>query len=185
MSWTGQYRAANGADEAQVVADLRRRFAGQGEVWVASTAESVREMVQAMRIVHLLMLAMAGLSFVTSVLGVFAVVYVSVYTRRREIGMLKAIGMSKRALVGTFALEAVMLTVSATLAGAVAGTVLGYVFYLTFNLMRLLPTPQHLMFDWLTTLAILVVVILASLISASLAARGVVRSKVTAILRGA
>ena len=60
-----------------------------------------------------------------------------------------------------------------------------YVFYLTFNLMRLLPTPQRLTFDWLTTLAILVVVILASLISASLAARGVVRSKVTAILRGA
>jgi len=178
---------ADGADEAQVVADLRRRFAGLSGVWVwvTSTAELIREMVQAMRIVHLLMLAMAGLSFFTSVLGVFAVVYVSVYARRREIGMLKAIGMSRRALVGTFALETVMLTVSATLAGAVAGTVLGYVFYLTLNLMRLLPTPQHLTFDWLTTLTILVVVILASLISASLAARGVVRSKVTEILRGA
>ena len=99
--------------------------------------------------------------------------------------MLKAVGMSKRALVGTFALEAVMLTVSATLAGAVAGTALGYFFYLTINLMRLLPAPRYLTFDWLTTLAILVVVILASLISASLAARGVVRSKVTEILRGA
>ena len=78
-----------------------------------------------------------------------------------------------------------MLTVSATLAGATAGTALGYVFYLTLNLMRLLPMPPHLTFDWLTTLVILVVVILASLISAALAARGVVRSKVTEILRGA
>ncbi len=176
---------ADGADDAEVIADLRRYFAGRNEVQVASTAELVREVVQYMRAAHLMMLAMAALSFVTSVLGVFAVVYVAVYARRREIGMLKAVGMSKRALVGTFALEAVMLTVSATLAGAVAGTVLGYFFYLTFNLMRLLPTPRHLGFDWLTTLAILVVVILASLISASLAARGVVRSKVTEILRGA
>jgi putative ABC transport system permease protein len=171
--------------EAEVVADLRRYFASRSEVDVMSTAESVREAVRYMRTAHLLMLAMAALSFVTSVLGVFAVVYVAVYARRREIGMLKAVGMSRRALVGTFALEAVMLTVSATLAGAVAGTVLGYFFYLTFNLMRLLPTPQYLTFDWLTTLAILAVVILASLVSASLAARGVVRSKVTVILRGA
>ncbi len=176
---------ADGAEEDTVVADLRRYFAGRNEVEVTSTAELVRETVRYMRTAHLLMLAMAALSFVTSVLGVFAVVYVAVYARRREIGMLKAVGMSKRALVGTFALEAVMLTVSATLAGAVAGTVLGYFFYLTFNLMRLLPAPRHLTFDWLTTLAILVVVILASLVSASVAARGVVRSKVTAILRGA
>jgi putative ABC transport system permease protein len=176
---------AAGADEEKVVADLRRYFASRGEVEVASTAELVREVVQYMRAAHLLMLAMAALSFVTSVLGVFAVVYVAVYARRREIGMLKAVGMSRRALVGTFALEAVMLTVSATLAGAVAGTALGYFFYLTINLMRLLPAPRYLTFDWLTTLAILVVVILASLISASLAARGVVRSKVTEILRGA
>ena len=177
--------ASDGADEAQVVADLRRRLAGTQGVWVDSTAESVREVVQGMRVVHISMLAMAGLSFFTSVLGVFAVVYVSVYARRREIGMLKAIGMGRRALVGTFALEAVMLTVSATLAGATAGTVLGYVFYLTFNLLRLLPMPPHLMFDWMTTLVILIVVILASLFSAALAARGVVRSKVTEILRGA
>jgi four helix bundle protein len=39
--------------------------------------------------------------------------------------------------------------------------------------------------DWLTTLAILVMVIAASVISAGLAARGVVRSKVTRILREA
>jgi len=176
---------ADGADEAEVVADLRQQFADRSEVEVRSTAETVRETVKYMRIAHLSMLAMAGLSFVTSVLGVFAVVYVAVYARRKEIGMLKAIGMSKRALVGAFALEAVMLTASATLAGAAAGTALGYFFYLTLNLIRLLPSPRRLTFDWLTTLAILIVVILASIISSSLAARGVVRSKVTAILRWA
>jgi hypothetical protein len=46
-------------------------------------------------------------------------------------------------------------------------------------------TPTQLTFDWVTTLAILIMVVLASVISAVLAARGVVRSKVTRILREA
>jgi ABC-type dipeptide/oligopeptide/nickel transport system permease subunit len=85
--------------------------------------------------------------------------------------------------VGTFALESVIMTVSASLAGVTAGTVLGYVFYISNNLMR--NTPTQLTFDWMTVSAILVMVVMASLVSASLAARGVVRSKVTRILREA
>jgi hypothetical protein len=64
-----------------------------------------------------------------------------------------------------------------------AGTVLGYVFYISNNLMR--NTPTQLTFDWLTAVAILVMVVLASVISAVMAARGVVRGKVTSILREA
>ena len=172
-----------GADEAQVVADLREVFAERSSMWVQSTAESIRTTEQSMRTVRVLMLVMTVLSFVTSIFGVFAVVYVSVYVRRLEIGMLKAIGMGKRNLTGTFALESVMMTVSASLAGVTAGTVLGYVFYTSNSMMR--NTPTQLTFDWLTTAAILVMVILASVLSSSLAARQVVRRKVTEILREA
>ena len=174
---------AEGADEAEVVADLRELFSGRNDIWVQSTAESIRTTEQSMRTMRVLMLIMTVLSFITSIFGVFAVVYVAVYVRRLEIGMLKAIGMRRRDLVGAFALEAVMMTVSASLAGVTAGTVLGYVFYISNNMMR--NTPTQLTFDWLTTAAILAMVILASVISATLAARGVVRSKVTRILREA
>ena len=136
-----------------------------------------------MRTMRVMMLIMTALSFITSIFGVFAVVYVAVYVRRLEIGMLKAIGMRRRDLVGAFALESVMMTVSASLAGVTAGTVLGYVFYSSNNMMRNVPT--QFTFDWLTTAAILVMVTLASVVSASLAARGVVRSEVTKILREA
>jgi putative ABC transport system permease protein len=172
-----------GADETEVVAHLRKVLAERADVWVQSTAEDIRTTEQSMRSGRAIMLAMAVLSFITSILGVFAVVYVAVYVRRLEIGMLKAIGMRRRELVGTFALESVMMTVSASLAGVTAGTVLGYVFYVSDNLMR--NTPTQLSFDWVTTIAILVMVVLASVASASLAARGVVRSKVTNILREA
>jgi putative ABC transport system permease protein len=172
-----------GTDEAEVTADLRELFSDRSDVWVLSTAESIRSSEQALRTMRVLMLVMTVLSFVTSIFGVFAVVYVAVYVRRVEIGMLKAIGMRRRELVGSFALESVMMTVSASLAGVAAGTALGYVFYVTNNMMQDVPT--RLTFDWLTTLAILVMVVLASVISATLAARGIVRSKVTRILREA
>jgi putative ABC transport system permease protein len=172
-----------GADEAEVVATLRQLLADRANVWVQSTAEDIRTAEQEMRTGRIVMLAMAVLSFVTSIFGVFAVVYVAVYVRRLEIGMLKAIGMRRRELVGTFALESVLMTVSASLAGVTAGTVLGYVFYSSNNLMR--NTPTQLTFDWMTITAILVMVVLASVVSATLAARGVVRSKVTEILREA
>jgi putative ABC transport system permease protein len=173
----------NGVDEADVISDLRELFSERTNVWVRSTAEQIRTTEQSMRTMRVLMLIMTVLSFITSIFGVFAVVYVAVYVRRLEIGMLKAIGMRRRDLVGAFALEAVMMTVSASLAGVTAGTVLGYVFYVSNNMMR--NTPTQLTFDWITTAAILVMVTLASVISASLAARGVVRGKVTMILREA
>ncbi len=169
--------------EADLVAELRELFSDRSDVWVQSTAESIRTTEQSMRTMRVLMLIMTVLSFITSIFGVFAVVYVAVYVRRLEIGMLKAIGMQRGNLVGSFALEATVMTVSAALAGVTAGTVLGYVFYISNNLMR--NTPTQLTFDWVTTLAILVMVILASLVSAALAARGVVRSRVTEILREA
>ena len=172
-----------GAIETEVVTALREFFAARSSIWVRSTAEAVRTTEQSMRTTRVLMLIMTVLSFITSIFGVFAVVYVAVYVRRLEIGMLKAIGMPKRKLVGAFALEAVMMTVSASLAGVVAGTVLGYVFYVTNNMMR--NTPTQPTFDWLTTGAILVMVVLASVISAMLAARSTVRRKVTQILREA
>ncbi len=171
------------ADEADVVSDLRELFSGRTDMWVRSTAEQIRSTEQSMRTMRTLMLIMTVLSFITSIFGVFAVVYVAVYVRRLEIGMLKAIGMRRRHLVGAFALEAVMMTASASLAGVTAGTVLGYVFYISNNVMR--NTPTQLTFDWVTSSAILVMVVLASVISATLAARGVVRSKVTQILREA
>ncbi|MCX7683026.1 MAG: hypothetical protein N2508_13855 [Anaerolineae bacterium] len=91
--------------------------------------------------------------------------------------------MRRRNLVGVWALEAVMMTLSAALSGVTAGTVRGYVFYVSDNIMR--HTPTRLTLDWPMTFAIIVMVILASALSASQAARGIMRSKVAPILQEA
>jgi putative ABC transport system permease protein len=131
---------------------------------------------------RVVLLVLTVLSLITSVLGVFSVVYVTIQTRRIEIGMLKAIGITSWQLVGTFAIESLALTVSSTLAGTVAGTGLGYLFYTSNNMMQNVPTMPA--FDTLTVTFVLTMVVVASLISAGIASRGIVRQRVTQILRG-
>jgi ABC-type antimicrobial peptide transport system permease subunit len=170
------------ADPQEVVKTLRKDLSDRNDIRISVTAEEVRAARQGFQTMRIVLLVLTILSLVTSVLGVFSVVYVTIQTRRLEIGMLKAVGITSWQLVGTFAIESLSLTVSATLAGTVAGTGLGYVFYLSNNMMQNVPTLPA--FDTLTVTFVLVMVIIASLISATIASRGIVRQRVTQIMRG-
>ncbi len=170
-------------DSQAVVKELRKTLADRNDVSINASVEQVRVARQGFVTTRIVLLVLTVLSLITSVLGVFSVIYVTVQTRRMEIGMLKAVGITGRQLVGTFAIESLAMTVSSTLAGATAGTGLGYVFYWSNNTMQNIPTLPA--FDWLTVFFVLVMVIIASLISAVLASRSIVHKRVTAILRGA
>ena len=171
-----------GADSQQVVKTLREAMSDRNDVRIEVTAEEVRVAQQGFVTMRVVLLVLTVLSLITSVLGVFSVIYVTVQTRRLEIGMLKAVGITSWQLTGTFAIESLATTVSATLAGTAAGTGLGYMFYLSNNAMQNLPTIPA--FDTITVGFVLAMVIVSSLISATLASRGIVRQRVTAILRG-
>jgi ABC-type antimicrobial peptide transport system permease subunit len=170
------------ADPQQVVKALRETLSDRNDIQIQVTEEEVRVARQGFQATRVVLLVLTILSLVTSVLGVFSVVYVTVQTRRLEIGMLKAIGIASWELVGTFAIESLAMTVSATLSGAAAGTGLGYVFYASNNMMQNVPTIPA--FDSVTVSFVLVMVIVASLISAIIASQGIVRQRVTKILRG-
>ena len=117
------------ADPQAVVKALRKALSDRNDVRIKVTAEEVRIARQGFQTMRVVLLVLTMLSLITSVLGVFSVIYVTVQTRRPEIGMLKAIGITGWQLVGTFAIESLSMTVSSTLAGTIAGTGLGYVFY--------------------------------------------------------
>jgi ABC-type lipoprotein release transport system permease subunit len=170
------------ADSQVVVKALRAALSDRNDVWIQVAAEQVRVARQGFVTTRVVLLVLTVLSLITSVLGVFSVIYVTVHTRRLEIGMLKAVGITGWQLTGTFAIESLVVTVSATLAGATAGTGLGYVFFMSNNMMQDRPTIPA--FDGVTVGFVLVMVIVASLVSAVIASRGIVRQRVTAILRG-
>jgi ABC-type lipoprotein release transport system permease subunit len=170
------------ADSQEVVKALRKALADRNDIRISVTAEEVRTARQGFQTMRIVLLILTILSLITSVLGVFSVIYVTVQTRRLEIGMLKAVGITGWQLVGTFAIESLSMTVSATLTGTIAGTGLGYVFYTSNNMMQNVPTLPA--FDSITVAFVLVMVIIASLISAGIASRGIVRQRVTQIMRG-
>lgn len=134
---------------------------------------------QATQRVFLLVLTM--ISFTTAVFGVFAVIYVTIYARRIEIGMLKAIGMRRRELTGMLVVEAIAMTLGAALAGIAAGAAMGYIS--TWGNYALQQRPMLIAVDTTVMPFIVVMVVLASVIGAAFSARRIVKRQAVEILR--
>jgi putative ABC transport system permease protein len=112
---------ADGTDRATARRAVDRALAGQPQLTVTDTAaqaETIRTLIDRMMVISM---ALLSFSVVIAGLGVAATLMLSVSERAREIGMLRAIGMSRHQLRRMLTLEAVLLS----LAGALLGTVLG------------------------------------------------------------
>lgn len=165
----------------QVATELRKTFGLSEEVSVRSTPEDIETAETSAQQIRVVILVLTTLSFVLAIFGVFVVTYISVYTRRSEIAMLKAIGDSNRHLFGMFLSEALVMTLSATLTGIVAGVILGYIFRYS-NAFRS-ETPTIAAFDQIVTPYMLVLMAVAALISTLFATWGYLRKKAIEIIR--
>ena len=130
---------------------------------------------------RVLLLALTALSFVTAVFGVFAVTFVTIYSRRREIGMLKAIGVRKREMNSMLSLEAIAMTVGAAITGILAGASMSWLYTFVSNLVEERPTQLSL--DGVITPAIIIMVVTASILGTIVSARRIIRKKAVEILR--
>ncbi len=166
---------------AQVAANIRQQYGLSEKVTVRSTPENIESAQAGALQVQVVILVLTAISFLLAVFGVFVVTYISVYTRRSEIAMLKAIGDSNRHLFGMFLSESLIMTLSATLTGILAGIVLGYVFRYANSFTREIPTVPAM--DQVVTLTMLVMMILAALISTLFATWGYLRRKAIEIMR--
>jgi putative ABC transport system permease protein len=166
---------------AQVAADLRKEYGLAEGVSVRSTPEDIETAQASSRQIEVVILVLTSISFILAIFGVFVVTYISVYTRRSEIAMLKAIGDSNRHLFGMFLSEALIMTLSATLTGIVAGVILGYVFRYS-NAFRS-ETPTVAAFDTIVTPYMLALMIIAALVSTLFATWGYLRRKAIEIMR--
>lgn len=130
---------------------------------------------------RIFLLVMTVISFTTAVFGVFAVIYVTIYARRIEIGMMKAMGMRRRELTGMLIVESITMTLGAALAGIAAGASMGYISGYGERILQGLP----LIFAMDTTVMpfIVVMVVLASMLGAGFSARRIVKKQAVEILR--
>jgi len=172
---------AAGVDEAELTGDLRLRYATEHDLFVDSTAETIATIRQESRTGQLFLIVLTALTSVLAVFGVFAVIYVSIYGRRGEIGMMKAMGSPKGHLLRVFVGEAMIMTLSATLTGVAAGVVLGYALRLSEGFRNEVPTRFAL--DPIVVPAMLVLMILSSLVSATAATHGYRKRSALEVLR--
>lgn len=171
-----------GREAIRQVANTLRKIYGLSEgVYVRSTPEDIETTLTSAQQIQVVILVLTSISFLLAIFGVFVVTYISVYTRRSEIAMLKAVGDSNRHLFGMFVSEALVMTLSATLTGIVAGIILGYVFRYS-NAFRS-ETPTVFAFDTLITPYMLVLMMTAALISTLFATWGYLRLKAIEIMR--
>ncbi len=168
-------------NEGDAIGALREGIGEQHNLSFELTTESIaasREIYNQQRIFTLLL---TGVSMVTAVFGVLAVMYTAVLGRRVEIGMLKAIGSPARTLRGIFMGEAIIITLAAATAGIIAGTLLGYAFEMSQRFAQ--EQTMLIGFDITTAAIIVIMVCLAAIFSAALATQPVIRQKAIKILR--
>lgn len=172
---------APGADQTVMAEEMGRRLGQDYDLWMRFVDVEMEENRQQSRIQQVMLLTLTMISFTTAVFGVFAVIYVSIYARRVEIGMLKAMGMKRRELSGMLIVEAIAMTLGAALAGILAGALMGYISFYSDRIFSQRPTVFAI--DTTVVPFIVLMVVLASTLGAAFSARRIVRMRAVEILR--
>lgn len=107
--------------------EVTARFGQRYNLYVLSNRELRQEAHQLIDSAFSVTYAMEMVAVVLALLGVVNTLLAAVLDRTREIGLLRAVGASRRHVIRLFAGEAGLIGLSGGLIGAVAGTVMGLI----------------------------------------------------------
>jgi putative ABC transport system permease protein len=146
-------KAAPGADLTTLRAGLDRATNDYYVVDVQNRTEYEGQIVAQVNGLLGLLYGLLGLAIVIAILGIVNTLALSVVERRREIGMLRAVGMQRRQVRRTIYLESLLIAVFGAVLGLVLGLAYGSLFTHTLRGQGL----DHLSIPWGQALAFLVV----------------------------
>jgi len=165
-------RADDTADTAQLVGDLDEladsagaRLTNQLQTWESENQE--------LRTLTWLVLGLLGVSVAIALVGIANTLGLSVLERAREHAMLRALGLTRRQLRRTLAVEAMLLSVVATLLGSVIGVGFAWVGYETFVTRALSGATMRI--PWASLGVVILVAALAGVLASVLPARRATR----------
>jgi putative ABC transport system permease protein len=119
---------APGADEAVARAGLERAVADRPQVVVLSRSEYLDRRLGEVDVLLGVLYALLALAVVVGILGVVNTLALSVLERTREIGLLRALGLTRRQLRSAVRIESALVAVLGGLFGLAGGYLLGAMF---------------------------------------------------------
>jgi ABC-type lipoprotein release transport system permease subunit len=168
-------------DAQEVAIEVGQRFSKDHDIWTRFLELILEDNRRGQAAQQIFLLILTTIAFTTAVFGVFAVIYVSIYARRLEIGMMKAMGMRQRELTGMLNIESITMTLGAALAGITAGAAMGYIIFYGEGVLS--QRPNVFAVDTTVIPFIVLMIVLASMLSATLSARRIVKKRAVEILR--
>jgi putative ABC transport system permease protein len=177
------FARSNGGAAAQkaVAAKVREQFDVRYRFGIQCTAEQKDEARLVYWATQVFFGLLLGVAVVIAVFALIASMASTVLERRREIGVLKALGMRRRQLFRLFLGESVVLTMSAGIAGGAIGFTLAWLFVL--QTAALIELAAVFTMPYLTFLATLAVSVVAGALAACLPTRSLLRKPAAEILR--
>jgi putative ABC transport system permease protein len=158
--------AAPGTDPQRLRADLEKALKPYPQVTVRDQADYKKLVSGQISVLLNLVYGLLGLAIVIAVLGVVNTLALSVVERTREIGLLRAIGLSRFQLRRMIRLESVVIAVF----GAVLGLGLGLVWGLVTHQVLALQGLKAFAVPWTTVAAVAAGSVLVGLVAALLPA---------------
>lgn len=163
--------AAPGADQAAVGAALNQVLAGYPQLRTQNQTDYRNQVTGQVTTVLDLLCGLLALTILIAILGVINTLTLSVVERTREIGLLRAIGMSRRQIRRLIRLESVLIASH----GALLGLGLGLAWGVTGQKVLTMYGITDLTIPWQTILAVLAGAVLIGLAAAILPAHRAAR----------
>ncbi len=175
-------KAAGGAEvQKAVVQRIREEFDIRYRFGVKSSFEQKRTAQILYWVTQVFFGLVLAVVVLMSVFALIASMATAVIERRWEIGVLKALGLRRSHLFRMFLGEAIVLTLSAGVAGGLIGFALAYLFALQAG--TLMEMPIVFTMPYLTFLATFAISVAAGLVAAYLPTRHLLRKPAAEILR--
>lgn len=169
---------ASGVNATQVQGDVQDAM-GNEQVLVSSGAAERQQYQRVIDVMLAVVVALLAVAVVIALIGVANTLSLSVLERRRESATLRSLGMTRRQLRGSLAVEGVLVA----LVGTTTGIALGLLYGWAGSLIIFGPVEgTRLSIPWADLLGIVAVAVAAGALASALPARSAVRTPPVAAL---
>jgi len=131
-------KAAKGVNPLDVTYDLKKGYKVFG-MDAKVVRDEVEQLSQQSQMIFELMEVFLGLGLIIGIASLGAITLRSIVERRRDIGMMRAMGFQQNQILDVLLIEGLFITTLGTLIGLATGIVLSYAIYLNYTQMGKVP----------------------------------------------